>query len=204
MRRPLALNLLLLVGVLLMVDLLLVNAWIGAVADLVREWIVLLVAAAAVTGVIALGARHLAELRTGRGDRIGSVALLLGMGAMLVAGLRPGGEGSTDPAVRWLAAGLLVPLAASMLALVFVFLLAAIRRSARAGGRETVVLLLGAGAVVVLMLPIGGDPGQVLAGAADWALAVPIGAVFRGLLIGVAVVASVSALRVLLATDADD
>ncbi len=204
MRRPWALNLLLGVGALLLLDLLLVNTWIGAIAGLIREWIVLLAAAAAVAGVMALGGRHLADLRGGRGDRIGSIVLLAGMGAMLLAGLRPGGEGTTDPAVRWLTAALLVPLAASLVALVFVFLLAGIRRAARVGNRETVVMLLGAAAVVILLLPIGGRPGDVLADAAGWALAVPIGAVFRGLLIGVAVVGAVSALRVLLGADADD
>ncbi|HLE59539.1 MAG TPA: hypothetical protein VJA85_07825 [Candidatus Limnocylindria bacterium] len=204
MRRSLALNLLLVVGCLLLVDLLLVNTWIGAFAEMVREWIVLLAAAAAVAGVIALAARHLADLRAGRGDRIGSVVLLLGMGGMLVAGLRPGAAGTTDPAVQWLTGALLVPLAASVVALVFVFLLSAIRRSARAGGRETAVMLGATAAVVILMLPIGGRPGEVLADAARWTLAVPIGAVFRGLLIGVAVVGAVSALRVLLASDADD
>ena len=48
-------------------------------------------------------------------------------------------------------------------------------------------MLAAAMVVIVLLLPIGGTVGDWLAGAAGWAMAVPIGGVFRGLLIGVAV-----------------
>jgi hypothetical protein len=65
-------------------------------------------------------------------------------------------------------------------------------------------MLLSAGAVVVLLLPLGGQLGTALAGAAGWVMAVPIGGVFRGLLIGVAIVTAIHAARILLAVDTVD
>jgi hypothetical protein len=65
-------------------------------------------------------------------------------------------------------------------------------------------MLAAAAAVIVLLLPIGGALGDWLAGAAGWAMDVPIGGVFRGLLIGVAIVTAVHATRVLLAVDGAD
>ena len=52
--------------------------------------------------------------------------------------------------------------------------------------------------------PIGGDAGAWLSDAATWALAVPIGAVFRGLLIGIAIAAALFAARTLLGIGTPD
>jgi hypothetical protein len=58
--------------------------------------------------------------------------------------------------------------------------------------------------VLLMLLPIGGVVGERLSDAAGWALAVPIGAVFRGMLIGVAILAAVFAARTLLGVGATD
>ena len=55
--------------------------------------------------------------------------MLAGIGAMLVAGLRPGATGASDPAVAWLVGALLVPIAATLFGLLFVTTLVAARRS---------------------------------------------------------------------------
>jgi hypothetical protein len=51
---------------------------------------------------------------------------------------------------------------------------------------------------------MGGAAGDALSDAAGWSLAVPIGAVFRGLLIGIAVLAAVLAARTLLGIGSAD
>ena len=71
--------------------------------------------------------------------------------------------------------------------LLFLTTLAAARRSVDGGGREALVLVGSAVVLLVLLVPIGGALGDALAAAADWAHEVPNGAVFRGILIGVAV-----------------
>ena len=109
-----------------------------------------------------------------------------------------------DPAVRWLVGALLAPLVASLFAMLFVFLLLAMRQGMILRSRQASVMLVTAGVVIVLLLPLGGQLGAALAAASGWALAVPIGGVFRGLLIGVAIVTAVHAARIVLAVEAAD
>jgi hypothetical protein len=106
--------------------------------------------------------------------------------------------------VQWLVSALLVPLGASLFGLLFVTTLAAARRSLELGSREAMVLVAAAVVVLVLLLPVSGPAGVAMAGAAEWLLDVPIGAVFRGVLIGVAILAAVFAARTLLGIGAAD
>jgi hypothetical protein len=192
------------VGLLLLVDYVIVNSSLAGVADALAETLVLLGAAAAITGAISLAARHGSDLLRGAGNRAGSVALLAGMTAMLIAGFRPGSAGAGDAATRWLVSALLVPLVASLFALLFFFTLAATRRGMMLRGRETGLMLAAAALVLVLLLPFGGSLGDALAGLGGWLLAVPIGAVFRGLLLGIALLTAVAAARLLFGMDALD
>lgn len=58
--------------------------------------------------------------------------------------------------------------------------------------------------VLVLLLPLGGQVGAALSAAAGWLLAVPIGGVLRGILIGVSLAAAVLAARTLLGIGSAD
>lgn len=205
MRRSLPAALVVLLGLLLLVDFVLVNPTIATMSGAVLELIVLLAAAAALSGAVALVLHHWTDLVERRRDPSGSAVLLAGLAAVLLAGFYPGSAGAADPAVRWLVAALLAPLVASLFGMLFIFLLMAARRGLALRTRQAAVMLVGAATAIVLLLPLGGAAGDWLAGAAGWAMEVPIGGVFRGLLIGVAIVTAVHAARVLLAVDrADD
>lgn len=204
MRRPIITGIALVSGLLVLLDLLIVNPSLGAVAGGLNELLVLLAAAAAVGGGATLVAHHARDLQTGNGDPIGSIVLLVGMGTVLAAGLRPGSAASSDPIVLWLVAALLAPIAASLFALLFIFLLGAFRRGFALRARETAVMAAGAAVVIVLLLPIGGQAGDWLAATAGWVRDVPLAGVFRGLLIGIGIMIAVSAARSLLALDRDD
>jgi hypothetical protein len=193
-----------LVGLILLLDFVLINPSVAGLADALLALIVLLAAAAAVAGGVALVLRHWTDLVERRHDPLGSLVLLSGFGIMLLAGLYPGSSGAAGPAVRWLVAALLAPLVASLFGMLFVFLLMATRRGLVLRPRQTAVMLVAAIAAIVLLLPIGGSAGAWLASAAGWATDVPIGGVFRGLLIGVAIVTAVHAARVLVAVDGAD
>jgi hypothetical protein len=201
MRRSLPTALVVVVGLVLLLDFVVVNPSLAALSGALLELIVLLAAAAAITGGLALAIRHVVDVRHSRGDRVGSVLLLGGMAVMIVAGFLPGSAGADSPVVRWLVAALLAPLVAALFALLFFFLLGAAQRGLQLRSRETTVMLLAAVVVLVLLLPLGGVVGDWLAEAAGWTLAVPIGAVFRGLLIGVAIATAIAAGRLLLAVD---
>jgi hypothetical protein len=204
MRRSVPAAVLVVVGLVLLVDFVLVNPTLDALAGALQELLVLLAAAAAIAGASALVLRHWTDLVERRGDALGSLVLLAGFGAMLIAGLYPGSSGARDPAVRWLVAALLAPLIASLFAMLFVFLLMAARRGLALRTRQVAVMLAATVLVLVLMLPIGGPGGAWLAGLASWTMAVPIGGVFRGLLIGVGIMSAVYASRVLLAVNGAD
>lgn len=204
MRRSIVTALALVSGLLILLDLLLVNPSLGDAAGALNELLVLLAAAAGVGGGASLVAHHARDLRTGSGDPLGSVMLLGGMGAILLAGLRPGSSGSSDPVVLWLVAALLAPIAASLFALLFIFLLGAFRRGLSFRARETGVMAGAACIVIVLLLPVGGPLGGWLAASAAWVRDVPLGGVFRGLLIGIGIMVAVTAARSLLTLDRDD
>ncbi len=194
-----------LVGLLLLVNFVVINPLLAGASREVLRLVVVVAAAAALAGVLALAFRHGSDVWRGRGDRAGSAVLLLGLVAMLVAGFYPGSAGAGDPAVRWLVAALLAPMVAGLFALLFVFTLAAMRRGMLLRSRQVTVMLAASAVVVLLLLPVGGEAGEWLAAAASWTTSVPIGGVFRGLLIGVAVATAVHAARLLVAVDnADD
>jgi hypothetical protein len=203
-KRPVVAALVIVVGVLLLADFLVVNESLGELAGLLVDAVILVAAGAALAGAAALGWRRGRDLVRRRGDPIGALMVLAGIGAMLVAGLRPGAEGASDPAVSWLIGALLVPIAATLFGLLFVTTLAAARRSLASGHRDAVILVAAALVTLVLLLPLGGQVGAWLDEAGRWTLAVPVGAVFRGLLLGVAILTAVFAARTLLGIGATD
>ena len=204
MRRSIPAVLIVVVGLLLLVDFVLINPTIAGLASGALELVVLLAAAAALAGAATLVLRHWTDLAEGRRDPLGSGVLLAGFALMLLAGFYPGSAGAVDPAVRWLVAALLAPLIAALFAMLFVFLLRAARRGLAQRTRQTAVMLVAATVVIVLLLPIGGQIGESLAALAGWSFDVPIGGVFRGLLIGVAALTAVHAARILLTVDGAD
>jgi hypothetical protein len=194
------------VGILLLADLLVVNASLGELAAVAVDAAILVAAGAALAAVVSLAMRRGGDLWRRRGDPIGAVLVLAGIAAVLVAGLRPGSAGITDPAVAWMLGALMVPIGATLFGLLFVTTVTAIVRAASqsGAGRDAVVIAAAALLVLLLLLPLGGTVGARLSSAAEWLLAVPIGAVLRGVLIGVALATAVAAARVLLGLGSTD
>lgn len=198
MRRPTLAALVVIVGLVLIADLLVVNSALSQLAGIVVDAAILVAAGAALAAVAALGARRVGDLWRRRGDPVAALLVLVGMTVILVAGLRPGSAGTGDPAVQWLIAALLVPIGATLFGLLFVSTLAAARRSLVSRSREGTLLVAAALVTTVLLVPVSGGIGSWLAGAAGWSLDLPIGAVFRGLLIGIGLLTAVYAARTLL------
>jgi len=192
------------VGLLILADLLVVNASLAGVAGVVIEAVILVAAGAALAAGGSLAIRRARDLRARRGDPIGALAVLGGMAAVLVAGLRPGSGGASDPAVGWIVVALIVPIGATLFALLFTSTLAAMRRSVARRDRESLVLVAAALVVLALLLPLGGEIGAGLAASAGWVLAFPVGSVLRGMLIGVAILAAVLGARTLLGVGPSD
>ena len=201
MRRSIAAALTALAGLVVLVDLAIANPALSGLAGWLNQLLVLLAAGAGVAGALMLVVRHVGRLAR-REDQLGSVAVLLGIGLVLLPGLAPGSTGADAPAVRWVVAALLAPLIAALLALLFPLLLVAAARGLRIRPSETALILTAAAAVLILLLPIGGPVGSWLNTTAAWVRDVPIAAVFRGLLLGVAATGALTAARILLGSDA--
>ena len=201
MRRSITAALTALAGLIVLVDLAIANPAVGGLAGWLNQLLVLLAAGAGVAGALMLVVRHVGRLAR-REDQLGSIAVLLGMGLVLLPGLAPGASGADAPAVRWVVAALLAPLVAAVLSLLFPLLLVAAGRGLRIRPRETAVMLTAAAAVLILLLPIGGELGTWFGTTAAWVRDVPVAAVFRGLLIGVAAMGALTAARILLGSDA--
>ena len=201
MRRSITAALTALAGLVVLVDLAIANPALSGLAGWLNQLLVLLAAGAGVAGALMLTVRHVGRLAR-REDQLGSVAVLVGMGLVLLPGLAPGTSGADGPAVRWVVAALLAPLVAAVLSLLFPLLLVAAGRGLRIRPRETALMLTAAAAVLILLLPIGGTVGSWFSTTAAWVRDVPVAAVFRGLLIGVAATGALTAARILLGSDA--
>ena len=204
MRRALVPGLVLVAGVVLLVAYLVVNPSIDALAAFLLDYLILLAAAAGIAGGVEVAWAQAERLISRRGDRIAAAVTLAGFLAVVAVGFFPGSRGADEPAMRWIVASLLIPLVTALFSLLFFFMLAAVWRGLRLRGRETTVIVGAAALMVLLLLPLGGNVGRSLAAGAGWALDVPVGAIFRGFLIGVAIATAVAAGRMLLTAGADE
>lgn len=198
MRRPSVSALVVITGILLLADFLIVNESLGQLASIAVDLAIVIAAGAALAAVGSLGVRRGMDLWRRRGDPVGAALVLVGIGSVLGAGLRPGSDGASDPAVRWILAALLIPIGATLFGLLFVSTLAAARRSVASRDPAATLLVTTSLITLVLLLPIGDASGAWLGTPAEWSLEVPIAAVFRGLLMGIAVLAAVFAARTML------
>jgi hypothetical protein len=197
-RRPSVSVLVVVVGALLLADFLVVNESLGQVASILVDLVILVAAGAALASVGSLAARRSSDLWRRRGDPVGAALVLAGMAVVLIAGLRPGSDGATDPAVRWILVALVIPIGATLFGLLFFFTIAAARRSVASRDRAGTLLVAVALITLAVLLPLGGDAGAWLGSGAAWILEAPVAAVFRGLLVGTALLAAVFAARTVL------
>ncbi len=145
---------------------------------------------------------HARKLREGQSGRLYSFALILSMLIVLVLGLPPLPDqpfGPAHPAIRWIFENIQAPLQASFSALIAFFILTATYRLVRLRNWESVVMLLAAVIVLIGQVTIGLLP--VLPQLKDWILAVPAMAGVRGILLGVALGALLTGMRLLLGVE---
>ena len=204
MRPSILPALIVVVGVLLLADFLVVNESLAELADLAIQGAILVAAGVALAAVVSLALRRGGDLWRRRGDPVGAVLVLAGMSAVLAAGLRPGAAGAGDPAVGWILAALVVPIGATLFGLLCVSTVGAARRSVAERRLDAIRIVGVASVTLVLLVPLGGTVGAWLAEASSWTLAVPVAAVFRGFLIGIALITAVVAARTMLGVGSTD
>lgn len=153
-------------------------------------------------GVLNLLRVHARKLRERPSDRLYSFVLLVVMILVLVFGLPPvEGEpsGPSQPLVQWLFQNVQVPIQASLSALLVFFLIMAAYRLLSLRNAESAVMLLVA--LLVLLGQAAFGLFSPLSEIRDWIVAVPALAGVRGILLGVALGAVLTGVRLLLGVE---
>jgi hypothetical protein len=157
---------------------------------------VVIAAFALFLGLINVLRVHARKIRERGPGRLYSFVLLAAMLIVLAIGLPPL---SDRPSVQWIIENIQVPIQASLSALLAFFVITAAYRLLRLRSFEAVLMLIVtllvlAGQVTVGLLPILPD-------IQDWILAVPAMAGVRGILLGVALGAILTGVRILLGVE---
>lgn len=196
-------------GLIVLVDYAGAGGGVSLAARSLVEWAAVITAIALLLGVFSVVGSHLGRVRRRSADWGYSLVLLLGVLAVIVAGIffpLPGADGVVLPGslaevpIRAFFRAVYEPLAASLLALLAFFSLSAALRALRRGSAEAAVIIVVAALVLIAQLPpVAALPG--VGAAAQWLNDYVALAGARGLLIGAAIGAFVAGVRVLLGFD---
>jgi hypothetical protein len=171
-----------------------------SVLGVLSDWVTLLVAFALLLGLGNIVRVHLGRLMRRHPGWPYSLVLLVSALAVIVVGYIDGTPGGAN--VQWIFRWVYTPLGASLFALLAFFVLTAALRTLRAGPSAAWLLL-----AVALIVIAGSAPwSQVppldpLARLQEWIIAVPALGGMRGLMLGAALGAIATSLRVLLGFD---
>jgi len=189
-------------GILVLVALFTSNPTLEAIGEYLIGVAVIIAVFALFLGVVNVLRVHARRVHDRRKGSFYSVVLLGAMLLVIVLGLLPGPDqpsGPAQPAVAWIFQNIQIPIQASLSALLVFFLVTAALRLLTVRNLEAAVMLL----VVLLVLA-----GQVTVGLVpllpqirDWILDVPALAGVRGILLGVALGAVLTGVRLLLGVE---
>ncbi len=197
MRRTLPLAICLGMGIVMMCQFFIPHPISVSFYDLTTKWIRIVSAFALVLGVGSLILYHIDRLqrkRTGWAYSIVTLAALLITALIGLAwGVKPG-----SPLQEVLFKNILVPLNASMFAILAFYMASAAYRAFRARTKEAALLLIAAFVVMIGMVPVGAAIWGKLPELAEWVLSVPNMAAKRAILFGVALGAIATSLKVIL------
>ncbi len=164
------------------------------------EWATIIAAFGILLGLVNVGRVHGRRILQRQTGWPYSLVLILSALAVLVLGLMPGSAGSGDIKVQWVFRHVLEPLSTTLFSLLAFFLASAFFRALRLRNVEAVLVTLAT--VVVLLGHVPSSPLwsflEYVKPVKDWLLNVPAMAGVRAILIGGAIGALATAMRVLL------
>jgi hypothetical protein len=196
-KRSIPLFICLVMGVAMMIQFFVPHPVSVGFYDLTTKWIRIVAAFALVLGTGSLVMYHVEKLRRRRAGWYYSIVTLVAAAATTVIGLGWGVKpGSILQNVIF--SNLMVPLNASMFAILAFYMASAAYRAFRARTKEAALLLVAAFIVMLGMVPIGRAIWDKLPDVAEWVLSVPNMAAKRAILFGVALGAIATSLKVIL------
>jgi hypothetical protein len=146
-------------------------------------------------GIISLVRVSISKVRKHEANWVYPLVTLAGLGVMLVTGFSTGGTRSS--VVQWQFSNIMIPVTATMFALLSFFIASAAYRAFRARSALATILLVSAVIVMIRFFPLGPFT-QPVTDAADWVLNVPNLAAKRAIIIGVGLGIVSTALKIVL------
>ena len=184
-------------GILMMVQFFVPHPISVGFYDLTTKWVRIVSAFALVLGVGSMVMYHTEKLRRRRTGWPYSIVALVAAAVSTFIGLAWGVK-PTGPLQSYIFTPLLVPLNASMFAILAFYMASAAYRAFRARTKESALLLIAAFIVMLGMVPIGHTIWHKLPDIAEWILSVPNMAAKRAITFGVALGGIATALKVIL------
>jgi hypothetical protein len=182
------------VGLLVLLDFFVQNAFIGTIKFVFVRWAIIVAAFAMVLGFFNVLIVHLNKILRFKQGWFYSIFLVLTMMIVLLLGLIEGPQGSlTSQVFQYV----LFPLQATIFSLLAFFVASAAYRAFRLRSWESVLLVITGIIVLLGQVPLWG----ALTSFKEWILEVPSMAGARGILLGVALGTVATGLRVLLGID---
>jgi hypothetical protein len=187
-------------GLLVLANFFVRNDFLRQVNLTLLDWAIILAAVALLLGAINVAATHVRKIGDRRSGWAYSLFLLAAMGTVIVLGFVDS-RGPASPSVSWIFQNVQIPLQATILALLAFFVASAAYRAFRVRSVDSFILLA-VGLIVLLgQVPLGQAIWDRIVSAKDWILSYPSTGGARGIILGAALGAVLTGLRVLLGID---
>jgi hypothetical protein len=193
-KRSVAIAIAISVGLFVLLDFFVQNAFIGLVKFVFVRWAIIVAAFAMVVGFFNVLIVHLNKILQFKQGWFYSIFLILAMMIVLILGLIEGPQGSL---ISRIFQYVLFPLQATIFSLLAFFVASAAYRAFRLRSWESALLVITGVIVLLGQVPLWG----ALTTFKEWILGVPSMAGARGILLGVALGTVATGLRVLLGID---
>jgi hypothetical protein len=190
------------IGIFVLTALFTSNPLLVVIGTYLIDTAVVIAAFALFLGLLNVLRVHARIIHSGQQNAAYSVVLLVALFTVLAFGLIPTlgkPSGPTQPVVQWIFENVQVPIQASLAALIVFFIVTAAYRLLRMRSVEAAVMLIVALLVLVGQVTVGLLP--VLPGIRDWIVNVAAMAGIRGILLGVALGAVLTSIRLFLGVE---
>jgi hypothetical protein len=183
-------------GMLMVISLFVPHPYIAEPAAVMRSWAIIITAFAYVLGVSNIARISLHAVNKKSADWQYKAALVVALFAMAGVGIAKGIQGGTI--FNWAYLNMYVPMQATMFSLLAFFIASAAYRAFRARSVEATLLLVTAAVVMLGRVPFGERIWGGLPAFTEWIMEVPNMAAKRGIMIGAALGAISTGLKMIL------